>query len=412
MPSYLDRLEQTAPEGRWSLARQWLFEEPLPFFSELRRHRPVLVLPEVTLVTRFSDCSEVLRRHDLFSVALYRSKQGDYWMAQDDTAEHWRDKSVMRAILDREDIPQIRAFVAGKAKSLITQAGGSMNAVTGLTRAVPICLVQEQFGYADSDADLLVEWSYWNQLDALWNQPFDAIAVQDPANIIAKREEAGAALKGYLIELVQRRAKELQDGGGGNDPVFRLLRLAFSGALKFDVTRVVLNVGHLLIGAVETTSHAAVNALDYLLADADRAAAARTAARNGDTAVFDGYVFEALRFRPAFPYFFRVCEQETVLARNSDHETVVPSGTTVLAVTHSAMQDLAAYPAPETFDPARSHSNAFHFGSGLHECLGRAIGAVMIPEIVRQGLLIENLQTGPVDRKGGPVPEAWSWSWT
>ena len=55
-------------------------------------------------MTRFADCADILRRYDAFSVALYKPKQGDYWMAQDDTPIHWREKSIMRAILDREQI--------------------------------------------------------------------------------------------------------------------------------------------------------------------------------------------------------------------------------------------------------------------------------------------------------------------
>ena len=73
---------------------------------------------------------------DLFSVALYKPKQGDYWMDEDDTAVHWREKSIMKAILDREDIPAIRSYVADKAAALLSAAGGSIDAVMGLTRAV------------------------------------------------------------------------------------------------------------------------------------------------------------------------------------------------------------------------------------------------------------------------------------
>ena len=412
MTSYLVRLEQTPERERWPLARRWLFDEPLPFFAELREHRPVLTLPEVTLVTRFADCAEVLRRHDLFSVALYRPKQGDYWMAQDDTPEHWREKSIMRAILDREDIPKIRRYLTDKAATLLAGAGCSIEAVGGLTRAVPLALVQDWFGFDESDAAALERWSYWNQMDAFWNQPFDRFAVPDPDEIVAQREAANAAMRDYLVALVQRRAAELQSGGGGSDPVSRLLRLVSSRALAFDTTRLVLNVGGLLIGAVETTSHAAVNALDHLLGDPELARRARDAAAGEDPEAVDGYVFEALRFRPAFPYFFRTCERETVLARGTDFETGIAEGATVLAVTHSAMFDAAAYPSPEAFDPRRSPSNSFHFGLGLHECLGRAIGGVMIPEIVRQGLRLPGLQTGPVDRAGGPVPERWDWTWT
>jgi cytochrome P450 len=189
------------------------------------------------------------------------------------------------------------------------------------------------------------------------------------------------------------------------------LELHSSKALKFDLKRVVENVAGLLIGAVETTSHAVVNALDFLMQRPDDLAKARAAALSDDPAAVDGFVFEALRFKPAFPYFFRTCEQDTVLGRGEAYETAIPKGATVLAVTHSGMFDPKALSNPDDFDPNRGKGNQFHFGLGLHECLGIAIGGVMIPEIVRQSLRLNGLSAGPVDRKGGPVPESWPWRW-
>ena len=173
MANYLQRFDATPAAGRWPLVRGWMHEEPLAFYAELRKDRPILVMPELTLATRFDDCTEILRRHELFSVALYKPKQGDYFMAQDDTAVHWREKSIMRAILDREDIPPIRTYVANKAAELLAAAGGAMEAVSGLTRAVPLALVQDWFGFAHSDPTKLCKWSYWSQIDTFWNQPFE-----------------------------------------------------------------------------------------------------------------------------------------------------------------------------------------------------------------------------------------------
>jgi cytochrome P450 len=411
MTNYLQRFDATPQAQRWPLVRGWIFGEPLPFFAELRQQRPVLVMPEVTLAARFVDCTEILRRYDAFSVALYKPKQGAYWMDEDDTASHWRDKSVMRSILDVDDIPAIRAYVADKAAKLLAAAGGSIDAVSGLTRAVPIALVQDWFGFSDSDPAKLCKWSYWNQIDTFWNQPFDSIAWPDPSKIVSERELASVEMVAYLVALVAIHEGKDKLGLGGHDPVSRLVALASSGALKFDVKRVLLNVAGLLIGAVETTSHAVVNALDGLMARPDQLASARAAALTDDPAAVDGFVFEALRFRPAFPYFFRTCEQDTVLGRGEAYETPIAKGTTVLAVTHSAMFDPKALSHPDDFDPGRGLDNQFHFGLGLHECLGRHIGRVMIPEIVRQSLRLNGLSAGPVDRKGGPVPESWQWRW-
>jgi cytochrome P450 len=412
MTSYLKRFDATLAAERWRLVRGWIFAEPLPFFAELREHRPILTMPELTLASKFNDCDEILRRYDVFSVALYKPKQGDYFMAQDDTAIHWREKSIMRAILDFEEIPAIRAYVANKAAELLAAGGGAMEAVAGLTRAVPLALVKDRFGLTHTDTAALCRWSYWNQIDAFWNQPFDALAWPDPDAIVAKRELADVEMAAYLAGLIALRKGEIATGLGGHDSVSRLLKLSSSGALKFDLPRVILNVGGLLIGAVETTSHAVVNALEVLLNRPAELAKARAVARTDDAEALDGFVFEALRFKPAFPYFFRVCERDTVLGRGETYETPIKKGAIVLAMTHSAMFDPLAIAEPGTFSPDRGLDNQFHFGVGLHECLGRAIARVMIPEIVRQSLRLDGLAAGPIDYNGGPVPESWQWRWT
>jgi len=407
--SYLAKIE-TLPEGaRWPQLRGWMKTEPLPLFAELRAHRPVLVLPELTLVTRHSDCVDILARHDLYSVAPYAPKQGSYWMAQDDTARHWREKSIMRALLDRERIPEMRAWAEAEAARLLSESCDAVDAVKTLTRGVPIAFVQHWFGFEDADPEALLKWSYWNQMDAFWNQPFDAPAFATADEIVTSREASNDEMRGYLVGLFQKKGAQLQAGGAPTDMISRLIVMARAGVLEFNAELAVLNAGGLLIGAVETTSHAAVNAARVICEDPARLEAARAAARSGDERAFDGFVFEALRFRPAFPYFFRIAEDDTVLARGTDHETAIPRGAMVLAVTHSAMFDPTAVSAPETFDPRRRLQDTFTFGYGVHECLGRAVGAALIPAIVKALLLDETRSPCDVDYRKGPVPEAWRW---
>ena len=80
--------------------------------------------------------------------------------------------------------------------------------------------------FADSDPKELQRWSYWNQMDAFWNQPFDAVAVQDPERIIAERQAANQAMGAYLVALVQKTVAQVTAGAGGHDPVSRLLKLS------------------------------------------------------------------------------------------------------------------------------------------------------------------------------------------
>ncbi|HTJ54922.1 MAG TPA: cytochrome P450, partial [Nitrosospira sp.] len=63
--------------------------------------------------------------------------------------------------------------------------------------------------------------------------------------------------------------------------------------------------------------------------------------------------------------------------------------------------------------PQRNYYNYCHFGFGSHECLGRYVGGVMIPEMVRQVFLRQNIAAkAPIDYKSGPFPEQYNLSWT
>ena len=104
--SYLEQFDAAAPADRFPLVRRWMSSEPLPFFKELREERPILVTPLCTLLTRFDDVTEVLNMPLVFTVALYIPKMGNglYLMAHDDDALHTREKSLMRGMLNRDDL--------------------------------------------------------------------------------------------------------------------------------------------------------------------------------------------------------------------------------------------------------------------------------------------------------------------
>lgn len=417
--NYLSSLKHTPAQEQWSRVSEWMETQPLPFYQELRGERPILQLPGMVLVSRFEDCMAVLQQHERFTVALYQPKQAGFWMAEDETARHWREKGVMRAILDLEELPRLRAFAAERAARLLDEAEGQMDAVPGLSRAVPVAIVQEMFGYDQSDPAEIRAWSFWNQFDAFYNQPFHAPSRQDPspAQITAEREAANRRMGAYLKGLLERRAAQLAGKGAAgspaNDPATRLLRLSQSGAVSFDIQRVARNVGGLLIGTIETTSQAVIHALSFLLANPERLEDAVAAAHQDDEAAIDGHVLEALRFHPPFPYFFRVCEQPTLLGLGSRWEQLIQPGTTVLTLNHSAMFDASGFVDPDRFDPERNQSLNFLFGHGHHQCLGRHIGAVIIPAIVRQVLRRPGIAaTGPVDRANGPFPEHLPLRWS
>lgn len=411
MTDYLERLDATPMPQRWPLVRDWMQKEPHPFFAEVREHRPVIVLPELTLVFRHADCTLVLRRHGDFGVDLYKPKQGDYFMAQDDTAAHWREKSIMKAVLDFEQIPEIRSWVGERTANLLIDARGHIDLPKKLTRRVPVDMVQQYFGLDGQDPDDLIEWSYWNQQDAFHNQPFDGQTPERSAEITAGRERSSIRLGLFIGRLVLKRSIAVKLGLGGDDPITRLLQISFSDGVKFGVKKVLFNAGGLLIGAVETTNHCVNNVMAELFSRPDALAHARQLAKDGPAEAIDNVALEALRFRPAFPYFFRTCHRATEIAGATPFAQTIQPGTTVLAMTHSAMSDPASFPNPTLFDPGRAQGDNFTFGQGIHECLGRAIAKPMLGEIVRQILLLPGLRSaGPVEFRSG-VPEAFPIAW-
>jgi cytochrome P450 len=409
--SFLDQYDKASDAEKFPLVRNWMINEPLEFFAELRSDRPILETPECTLVTWYDDAIEILLDPTVFTVQLYESKMGTYLMAQDDTPTHSREKAIMTSLLNRDDLPRIREFVADTAAHILDAAPNKkLDVVPSLTRGVPIALVQSYMGFEGATAEQLAEWSLWNQWDTFHNQPFDGDPNSD--EIHRRSQESNAAMKVFLSQLIPRRIGELKSGQAvPDDMVCRLLKTSYPPEVDFPIGRLAINVGGLLIGTVETTSQASAQALQELLRRPTELAWAREAAVD-DVRAFDGFVFEALRFNPISPYLFRRCERDYVMARGTPREAMIRSGTIVLAAVHSAMFDATTYPDPLDFKSDRPRSRAMHFGLGLHECMGRHIGEVMIPEIVRQVLLRPNPRASSGIVYGdSPFPEHFEVAW-
>lgn len=435
----------SAPEAeKYPLVHKWMKTEPLPFFKQLREERPILVTPECTLVTLFTDVRDVLQMPKVFTVDLYKPKMGvtatdpGYLMAHDDDALHYREKSLMQGMLNRDDAPKVRKFVARCAEGILDDADGGIEVVNAYCRRVPAHLVRDYFGLDGIGLDELIDWSFWNQYDAFHNQPFDLNSTEKYEHIVKNHDRVTEELVTYiavlmgrkllrvrtefitnilllpwrLIKALFRRLTGREDDAVGDTIVLRMLRSSFAKKVDFSLIRIGVNAGGLLIGAIETTSQAVVQAIRYFLDRPDLLNDAKHAAADGNPAAFDSMVWEALRFVPISPYMFRQASTDYSIAKGTDRETEIERGTNVLLVTQSAMFDTYAFDEPEEFDPYRNWYHHFNFGFGSHECLGKYIGMVMIPEMVRQVILRHNIRaTGPMDYKDGPFPEAYPLAW-
>lgn len=441
---YLAEYDAAPSAEKYPLVRKWMMSEPLPFFKQLREQRPILVTPECVLVSRYADVIDLLQMPKIFTVDLYKPKMGvtatdpGYLMAHDDDAIHYREKSLMQGMLNRNDLPRIRALIAKASQDILKQANGSLDIVYNYCRMVPAVLVQDYFGLDNVDKKELIDWSFWNQYDVFHNQPFDLNSPELTKHILDNHARVTVALGKYITkELLEKLAmvkieqttnvlligwhilKGILKKMAGipsripKDDVFsRMLRTSFAQQVEFDLIRVGVNAGGLLIGSIETTSQAVSQVIDFFIQQPELLARAKTAAQQTDTKAFDNLVWEALRYVPISPYMFRQTSQEYTLAKGTDYETAIPARTNVLVLTQSAMFDTFANTNPDEFNPDRTFYHNFNFGFGPHDCLGKYIGMEMIPEMVRQVLLLPNLRAAsPIDYKKGPFPESYSLVW-
>ena len=457
---YLAEYDAAPPNQQYLLARGWMQTEPLPFFKQLRAERPILVTPECTMVSLYSDLTDVMQMPKVFTVDLYKPKMGvtatevGYLMAHDDDALHYREKSLMQGLLNRDDIPRIRAMVEKTARKILDDADGSIEIVNQYCRMVPAHLVQDYFGLDGVYREDLIEWSYWNQYDAFHNQPFDLNPPEESQYIIKRHDEVTEKLRAYIGLLMLRKSIVVAIGNvirfllaplrlirqlmcrllrcqpvvrpSKDDIVKRLLRSKFAKEVDLPLVRVGVNAGGLLIGSIETTSQAVAQVIEFFLVHrTDLLPEIKEKAELDDPTAFDSMVWEALRFAPISPYMFRQASTDTVIAKGTGRSTLVRARTNVLLLSQSAMFDTYAYDDPETFNSDRNWYHHFNFGFGSHECLGKYVGMVMIPEMVRQVMLRNNISgegaitrrngalygNGPGAGKDGPFPEEFNLSW-
>src|SRR6202022_823083 len=114
---------------------------------------------------------------------------------------------------------------------------------------------------------------------------------------------------------------------------------------------------------------------------------ATRAAQEGDNAALDAMVWEALRFSPMTTFVLRVAAQPAVIAPGSSYQVTVPPGRGVAGGIGSAMFDPAVFSAPDDFQ-TRPRDLYLHVGFGTHICLGQYVAYEIVPEAVRQILLV------------------------
>jgi cytochrome P450 len=378
-----------------------LTQYPEPIFAILRRIKPILLIKNYALVTRFEDVQEVLARDEVFLVT-YGEKMRvvtggeDFFLGMQNSPQYARDVSHMRSVVRREDIPgRITPFVQKTASDLVATAGKQLDVVP-LSKAVPARWIADYFG-----CPLLSE----QQVEAWGSVLFQYLFADlnnDP-NVAAAATIAAAEVRNWLDETIAaRKASAVVK----DDVLGRCLLLQKAGLPAMDDVSIRNDLLGLLVGAIPTTSKCCAQALDQLLQRPEQLRGAQAAALADDDALLGKYVFEALRFNPNNPVLFRVAAEDYPLAKASMHGTTLPKGTSVIAATQSAMFDERFVDDPNQFRIDRPEYLSMHFGYGLHTCFGQYVNRVQIPGILKPLLKHSGLRRAGELQYQGPFPSS------
>jgi cytochrome P450 len=357
------------------------------------------------LVTRFDDVKDVLRRDDDFEVVygprMMRITDGaNFFLGMQDTPAYTRDVSNMRLAVRRDDVPVIvQPFAAQRAAALVGALPGRIDVPQDLTLRVPAQLLGAYFGTPGPSEPEMIAWT----TIMFWYLFIDLAA--DP-DLDTRALAAAASCRAYLDATIQARKAAPTEA---DDVLNRCLALQRAGMPGMDDTGIRDNLIGLVIGAVPTTSKAAVQALDQLLLRPDALAGAQRAARADDDALLARHVFEALRFNPVNPVIYRRATRDAVIAPNTLRAVSVPKSTMVLASNLSAMFDRLKVDDPTRFRVDRPWDNYILWGDGPHTCFGAHINQVLIPAILkpllaRRGLRRVAGDLGQIDTEGTPFP--------
>jgi cytochrome P450 len=379
-----------------------LLQHPEPVFALLRRVKPIAIIGNTAIVTRFEDVQEVLDRDQSFHVTYGEKMRvvtggNDFFLGMQDSPEYTRDVSHMRTVFRREDISdRVIPFVQKTAGGLVAAAGTGLDVPKQLSKAVPARWIADYFGCPPPSDEELAVWA-----SAIFRYLFTDLT-NDPA-VGQAAKEAAAKTRTWLDQTIAARKA---NPSSKDDVLGRCLALQSVAVPAMDDIDLRNNLLGILVGAIPTTSKCCVQALDQLLDRPEQLLGAQAAARANDDALLARYVLEALRFNPNNPGVFRIAAEDYPLAKGSLHGVTIRKGTLVLAATQSAMFDERIVDQPNDFRIDRPAWMDMHFGYGMHTCFGQYVNRVQIPGILKPLLQRSGLKRAGQLQYDGPFPSS------
>jgi cytochrome P450 len=368
---------------------------PLPeiLFRFLRARWPNACGFGWAIVTLRDDVEEVFSRPDIFKVPfaeeIARLNDGQepgtpFVLGIDNAKKHDAQLIEVMQVFTRSDAVEVGRISNRRAREIIENADGRLDAVSGLITEVTIDICSEYLGVRVDDRTDFAE-----ALMCLSDHLFRLPPIKPKPKVDQKAD---------LVRDVVDDAIRAEHQWPSKDDKTVLARLVRSG--KPDNVIRAFIVG-LIVGFVPTNTLAGGHILDLLMRRPGFLKESVAAAQAGDDILLGRCLFEALRFKPINCGPFRLCEEDYVVAAHTERKQRIPKGTKVLVCTMSAMFDHSNVEHPYHFLPERPAFDYMHFGFGIHWCVGAFVAQAQLVQTFKPLLLRENL--GPASGRAGKL---------
>ena len=361
-------------------------ENPFPFFSQMRRDKPVQWSDHLRcwVLMNYSEVREVLQDFRRFSnkgriTGLFENLYSEQELAElsplvshythglinDDPPDHTRMRRVLHTVFKASTIAVLQDRIKTLVNELFDDLGDSesMDFVRQFSHPLPVRVIAEVMGFPQSDSEKLIHWSH------------DIVAFQQhtapPFDVSKKSQDALLELRSYLRDAIRRRRER------PGDDVLTLMVKAESEGDTLSEEEILGTSVTLLNGGHETTTRLMATTVLDLYRNADQ----REKLRLNPTLI-DTAVEEFLRFSGPFQRDARVCKETTQIGGET-----IRAGQTILLLLGAANRDETHFSKPETMDISRSPNKHLGFGYGPHICLGAPLARLETSTAIKELLL-------------------------
>ncbi len=341
------------------------YDNPFPYYHALRELDPVHRMPDGSIfITRHADLMAVYKDTTTFSSDKkkeFKPKLGDSPLYEhhttslvfSDPPSHTRVRRLMAGALTPRHIAAMEAGLETLVATLLDKldAKGDVDLIEDYAGAIPVEIIGNLLGVPVDEREPLREWSL-AVLGAL--EPVLTPAMAERGNRSIEQMEA------YLNVLIENRRKN--PGNPDTDMLTRLIE--GENGEKLQPKELMHNCIFLLNAGHETTTNLIGNGLVALHEWPEEKAKLIANPELIKTAVD-----EFLRMESSNQLGNRLATCDTQIGG-----VPVAEGTFVTLCIGGANRDPAQFPDPDRLDIARSPNRHLAFGSGIHQCVGMALG--------------------------------------